>query len=84
MQEETEPTTWTEETVIKCDGCNQPMIPNLSTWDEEGCVWSCTTFNCSDFTGGEIEAEDLIAVGVPEWVAKRIHALADAVLEMEG
>ena len=76
-------TLWTKKTVLVCTGCNKPMLPNLSTWDEEGCGWNCTTFGCGDFTGGEIEAEDLIALGVKPWIALRIEALSNAVLELE-
>lgn len=86
---ETNDMAWTRETVLVCDGCNKPMIPNLSTWDDgdgnpddAGYGWSCTTYGCGDFTGGEIEAEDLVALGVPEWVAERIEALSNAVLEL--
>jgi hypothetical protein len=75
---------WTRETVIECDGCNKPMIPNVSTMDEDGCGWSCTTYGCGDFTGSEIEAEDLIALGVPAWVAERMESLSNALLEMEN
>lgn len=67
--------------VIVCD-CGEPMLPNLSTEDSEGMAWNCTNSSCRDFTGGEIEAEDLIACGVPEWVAHRIEALSDALLEI--
>lgn len=76
--------TWTLETVIVCDGCNKPMFPNLSTWDDEGCAWICTTALCGDWSGSEIEAEDLIAVGVEPWIADRIEALANALLDLEG
>jgi hypothetical protein len=79
---ETNDMAWTREEVLVCDGCNKPMIPNISTYDDEGYGWSCTTYGCGDFTGGEIEAEDLIALGVPEWVAERMEALSNAVLEM--
>lgn len=74
---------WTLETVIVCDQCNKPMFPNLSTWDEEGCAWICTTSHCRDWTGSELEAEDLIAVGVEPWIADRIEALANAILDLE-
>lgn len=70
---------WTRETVIVCDGCNRPMLPNVSTLDNEGCAWICLTPNCSDFTGDEIEVEDLTAVGVPEWVAELLAALFDKI-----
>jgi len=73
---------WTSESVIVCDGCNSPMLPNLSTWeDSDGCGWICTDGDCSNFTGGEIEAEDLEALGVPAWIAARVAALADAYLD---
>lgn len=72
---------WNLEDVYTCDGCEEPMIANISTGDNDGYGWICTTGNCPEFSGGEIEAEDLIAVGVPEWVAKRIEALADYILE---
>lgn len=74
---------WTEDTVIVCDGCDQKMFPNISTWDDEGCAWNCTTYGCGDWSGGEIEAEDLVVLGVPYWIAERIESLSDAILEME-
>ena len=77
---------WTLETVIVCDGCSKPMFPNISTWDDEdggGCGWNCMTYGCGDWSGGEIQAEDLIALGVEPWIADRIEALSDAILEME-
>jgi hypothetical protein len=63
--------------------CGKPMIPNISTGDEDGYGWSCTNHFCKDWTGGEIEAEDLIACGCPEWLAERIEALSDAMLNLE-
>jgi hypothetical protein len=74
---------WTEDTVIVCDHCDQKMFPNISTWDDEGCGWNCTTYGCGDWSGGEIEAEDLVVLGVPYWIAERIESLSDAILEME-
>jgi hypothetical protein len=76
---------WTEDTVVDCDYCEKVMFPNISTWDDEdggGCGWNCMTYGCPEFTGGEIEAEDLEALGVPTWIAERIEALSNAVLEM--
>ena len=64
--------------VISCDHCKKPMFPNVSTHDEDGMAWNCTTPGCGDFTGDEIEAEDLIACGCPPWIAKRMNALSDA------
>jgi hypothetical protein len=70
------------EDVVTCN-CGAPMIPNVSTGDEDGYGWSCTNLSCGDWTGGEIEADDLIVCGCPEWLAVRIAALADAVQELE-
>ena len=72
--------TWTRDTVIVCDACKEPMLPNLSTWDEEGCVWICLTVGCSDYTAEELDIEDLTAVGVPEWVASRIVGLVESLV----
>jgi hypothetical protein len=74
---------WTEDTVIVCYHCDQKMFPNISTWDDEGCAWNCTTYGCGDWSGSEIEAEDLVVLGVPYWIAERIESLSDAISEME-
>jgi hypothetical protein len=74
--------TFTLATVIVCT-CGEPMIPNISTCDADGYGWSCTNLSCGDFAGGEIEADDLIACGCPEWLARRIEALSDAISELE-
>jgi hypothetical protein len=71
------PDSWDESTVIVCDECNAPMLPNVSTMDEEGCGWICLSFACDDYTGDELESDDLVAVGVPEWVARRVCGLVD-------
>lgn len=73
-----------EDDVAVCDHCDKPMIPNVSTEDEDGMGWSCTTLECGDFTGDEIDADDLMRVGVPEWVAERMMALAEAVAELQS
>lgn len=70
---------FTAGTVVVCDGCDKPTIPNLSLEDHDGMAWSCTTPTCDDFTGYEIEAEDLVACGCPEWVAERLVALIDGI-----
>ena len=80
--------TWTLETVIKCDHCGEPMIPNVSGWEQDedgewGCDWNCTTYDCGDWGGSGISAEDLVALGCPAWLAERMEALADAVRELE-
>ena len=68
--------------VISCDHCKKPMFPNVSTHDEDGMAWNCTTPGCGDFTGDEIEAEDLIACGCPPWIAERMNALSDACYDL--
>lgn len=73
---------WDETTVMVCDSCKKPMFPNLSTWDDDGCVWICTTPDCSEWSGGELEPEDLVAVGCPPWIALRVAELADKLLEL--
>jgi len=70
-----------EEDVLICDECGKPTFPNLSLGDEDGYAWSCTTLGCPDYFANEIEAEDLIAVGVPEWVAERIADLIEKLTE---
>jgi hypothetical protein len=77
---------WTEDTVIVCAHCDQKMFPNISTWDYEdggGCAWNCMTYGCGDWSGSEIEAEDLVALGVPYWIAERVEALSNAVSDLE-
>ena len=76
--------TWTREAVVKCAHCGSPMIPDISSWDDKGCAWNCTTYGCPDWEGGGIEAEDLVSLGCPEWVAERMEALAEAVFHLEN
>jgi hypothetical protein len=72
--------SWTADTVVLCDGCGQPMLPNVSTLDDEGCAWICLTLGCSDYTAEELEFEDLTAVGVPYWVANQITKLIESLV----
>jgi hypothetical protein len=71
------PDSWTRDTVVLCDPCGQPMLPNVSTLDGEGCAWICLTVGCADYTAEELEFEDLTAVGVPYWVANQIASLVE-------
>lgn len=73
-------TLFNRESVITCI-CGEGMFPNISTEDEEGYGWSCTTLDCGDYTANEIEPEDLVAVGVPEWVAIRLVTLIEDLIE---
>lgn len=63
-----------------CDHCGHAMIPNVSSEDQDGLLWICMTYDCAEFNGQEIEAEDLIAVGCPEWVANRFEDLASGLM----
>lgn len=86
------PTHYDFEDLPTCSGCSKVMIPNLSTWDSapfdddgtvEGCGWICTTSGCREWSGFEIEVEDLTVLGVPEWLADRIVEIADMVDTLE-
>lgn len=70
--------------LVQCSDCKHPMLPNLSTQTEEGTGWSCLTRGCPQYTADEIEAEDLVACGVPEWVANRLVILIGELTEELG
>lgn len=86
--------TWDGDTVIVCDTCGGRMLPDISTHDDyttvnhgdtdddddtgDGYGWICMTPTCSEFDGDGVEVEDLVAVGVPYWVASRVCGLVDA------
>lgn len=71
---------WDRKSVVTCELCNQPMLPNVSTLDEDGCLWICPTPKC-EYQISELEAEDLIAVGCPPWVAEM---LTDLILHLDS
>jgi len=75
--------TWDESTVCVCDGCGKPMLPNVSTLDDDGCGWVCLSPACADYTANELEPDDLVAVGVPEWVARLVCGLVDELTAFE-
>jgi hypothetical protein len=62
---------------VTCDGCGGPMIPNVSTLDDDGCAWICIDPRCPDCHAEELEAGDLIEAGVPEYLAGRLAVLLD-------
>jgi hypothetical protein len=78
----TSPESFGESDALVCDACGERMLPNVSTWDADGCAWICTNGDCSDFSGDELDMDDLLAVGVPAWVAVVIESLADYVREL--
>ena len=75
------PTRFTRATVCECN-CGAPMFPNISTGDEDGYGWTCTVISCGDYTAPELEPEDLVAVGVPEWVAINLVTLIESLTEV--
>ena len=50
---------------VTCDSCGEPMVPNVSTLDDDGCGWICLSPGCPELAAGELEAEDLVEAGVP-------------------
>ena len=45
---------------VTCDSCGEPMVPNVSTLDDDGCGWICLSPGCPELAAGELEAEDLV------------------------
>ncbi len=62
---------------VTCDSCGEPMVPNVSTLDDDGCGWICLNPGCPELAAGELEAEDLVEAGVPEALAGRLARLID-------
>ena len=62
---------------VTCDSCGEPMVPNVSTLDDDGCGWICLNPGCPELAAGELEAEDLVEAGVPEALAGRLARLVD-------
>lgn len=62
---------------VTCDSCGEPMVPNVSTLDEDGCGWICLNPDCPELAAGELEAEDLVEAGVPKGLATRLARLVD-------
>jgi len=68
---------------VTCDSCGEPMVPNVSTLDEDGCGWICLSPGCPELAAGELEAEDLAEAGVPEALAGRLARLVDHYVDAE-
>jgi len=67
----------TELLAMTCDACGEPMLPNVSTLDEHGCLWICINPRCPELRAEELEAADLVEAGVPEALAGRLTRLVD-------
>jgi hypothetical protein len=68
---------------VTCDSCGEPMVPNVSTLDDDGCGWICLNPGCPELAAGELEAGDLVEAGVPEALAGRLARLVDHYVEVE-
>ena len=68
---------------VTCDSCGEPMVPNVSTLDDDGCGWICLNPGCPELAAGELEAEDLVEAGVPEALAGRLARLVDHYVDAE-
>jgi len=71
----------TELLAVTCDACGQPMLPNVSTLDEHGCLWICINPRCPELRVEELEVDDLVEAGVPEALAGRLTRLIDYYVE---
>jgi hypothetical protein len=49
---------------VTCDSCREPMVPNESTLDDDGCGWICLDLGCPELAAGELEAADLAGTDV--------------------
>jgi hypothetical protein len=68
---------------VTCDSCGEPMVPNVSTLDADGCGWICLSPGCPELTAGELAAEDLVEAGVPKALAGRLARLIDHYVDAE-
>src|SRR5665647_1530375 len=62
---------------LTCDSCGEPLLPNLSQADADGCLWICINPDCPELCAGELETEDLVEAGVPQALAARLVRLID-------
>ena len=68
---------------VTCDSCGEPMLPNVSTLDDDGCGWICLNPGCPELAAVELEAEDLVEAGVPEALAGRLARLVEHYVDAE-
>ena len=62
---------------LTCASCGEPLLPNLSQADADGCLWICINPDCPELCAGELETEDLVEGGVPKALAARLVRLID-------
>ena len=62
---------------LTCASCGEPLLPNLSQADADGCLWICINPDCPELCAGELETGDLAEGGVPEALAARLVRLVD-------
>src|SRR5450759_1677928 len=62
---------------LTCDSCGEPLLPNLSQADADGCLWICINPDCPELCAGELETGDLVEAGVPQALAGRLVRLID-------
>ena len=60
---------------VTCGTCGQPMVPNVSTLDDDGCGWICLNPSCPELAASELEAEDLVEAGASDGLAVRLARL---------
>ena len=66
-----------EPVALTCDSCGEPMLPNLSQADADGCPWICINPDCPELCARELETADLVKGGAPKALAARLVRLID-------
>ena len=62
---------------LTCDSCGEPLLPNVSQADADGCLWICIDPDCPELCAAELETGDLVEAGVPKALAGRLVRLID-------
>jgi len=62
---------------LTCDSCGEPLLPNVSQADADGCLWICINPDCPELRAAELETGDLVEAGVPQALAGRLVRLID-------
>ena len=59
---------------LTCDSCGEPLLPNVSQADADGCLWICIDPDCAELCAAELETGDLVEGGVPQADPRRSAA----------